>query len=411
MPSVSPRRSSSVAERTASKLRRLNQRARDVEADAQVARRRAGSARRRRSARRRAAAGWRAATACSDAAARANTCAVGADLDQPAALHHADPVGEAAHEVEVVGDEEERHAGLGLQLVEQGEDLRLDRHVERGRRLVGDEQLRPAGQRHGDHRPLPLPARELVRVGVDAPRRCGDAGALEQLDRARARRAPVELLVQRQHLADLRADRVQRIERGHRLLEDHRDLAAAHGAQLRLAPGAQVAAVEEDAPARGRAVDQAEHRERGDRLSGARLADEPELLSRGDRERDVVDRRRRAEADDAGARRRGAGSGARLRAGARLGGTGRAPRRSPARCRCARARCRAARAWPAGGPSRRGARRPGSRPAAWRRRARASGRCAGRTRRAASRPRSRAAPAADSIAASSPGARSTSATM
>ena len=47
---------------------------------------------------------------------------------------------------------------------DQVEDLRLDRDVERGGRLVGDQQLRIAGERHGDHHALAHAARELVRI-------------------------------------------------------------------------------------------------------------------------------------------------------------------------------------------------------------------------------------------------------
>jgi len=48
------------------------------------------------------------------------------------------------------------------------EDLRLDRDVERGGRFVGDEQLRPAGQRHGDHHALAHAAGEAMRMFVEA---------------------------------------------------------------------------------------------------------------------------------------------------------------------------------------------------------------------------------------------------
>ena len=44
--------------------------------------------------------------------------------------------------------------------------------------------------------------------------------------------APLMAVVQEQNLADLRLDRVQRIERGHRLLEDDRDVVAADLAHL-----------------------------------------------------------------------------------------------------------------------------------------------------------------------------------
>ena len=40
---------------------------------------------------------------------------------------------------------------LAAQAVDQLQNLRLNRDVERGGRLVGDQQLGAAGDRHGDH--------------------------------------------------------------------------------------------------------------------------------------------------------------------------------------------------------------------------------------------------------------------
>ena len=54
-------------------------------------------------------------------------------------------------------------AQIALQLGKQAQDLRLHRDVERRRRLVGDQQLRLAQQRHGDHHALAQPAGKLVR--------------------------------------------------------------------------------------------------------------------------------------------------------------------------------------------------------------------------------------------------------
>ena len=76
------------------------------------------------------------------------------------------------------------HALLALQLLEQVEDLRLDRDVERGRRLVGDQEVGLGGQRHRDHHALLLPAGQAERVVVDAPLGLGDA------DPAAATRSP-----------------------------------------------------------------------------------------------------------------------------------------------------------------------------------------------------------------------------
>ena len=83
-----------------------------------------------------------------------------------------------------MGDEDDAHPELLAAAGEQIEDLGLDGHVERGGRLVGDEQLGLAGERHGDHHPLAHAARELVRVRVDARLGRGDADEVEHLDRS-----------------------------------------------------------------------------------------------------------------------------------------------------------------------------------------------------------------------------------
>ena len=62
--------------------------------------------------------------------------------------------------------------------------------------------------------------------------------------RSRASRRDA-LLVDPDHLADLSPDRVHRVERGHRLLEDHRDLVAANGAHVPFAELQQIVTAEE----------------------------------------------------------------------------------------------------------------------------------------------------------------------
>ena len=106
-----------------------------------------------------------------------------------------------------------------LQLLEQVDDLRLDRDVERRDRLVADDEVRVERERAREADALALAAGELVRV---ARRRVGgQADDLEQLAdlapdapcRARA--------VHAQRLADDAADGVARVERRERVLEDH----------------------------------------------------------------------------------------------------------------------------------------------------------------------------------------------
>ena len=89
-------------------------------------------------------------------------------LDDLAVLHHADAVGDPANDAEVVGDEQHGHAETALQILEKLEDLRLNRDVQGGRRLVRDQQIRLIGERHGDHHALTLAAGHLVRIGARA---------------------------------------------------------------------------------------------------------------------------------------------------------------------------------------------------------------------------------------------------
>ena len=85
-------------------------------------------------------------------------------LDDLTRVHHVHAVGDVGDDPHVVRDEEDRQPSFRLQFFEEFEDLRLDRHVERRRRLVADQHFRLAGQHHRDDRPLPHSTGELVRV-------------------------------------------------------------------------------------------------------------------------------------------------------------------------------------------------------------------------------------------------------
>ena len=97
-----------------------------------------------------------------------------ADLDHAAPLHHRDAVGDLGDHAEVVGDEQHGGRVPALQVLDQPQDLRLGRDVERGRRLVGDQQHGLEHQRHRDH----------DRAGAGRPR--ADAGRRRRSPPARA---------------------------------------------------------------------------------------------------------------------------------------------------------------------------------------------------------------------------------
>ena len=151
-----------------------------------------------------------------------------ADLGDAAGVHHGDAVAGLGDHAHVVRDQHHRGAVLLAQALEQRNDLRLDRHVERRGRLVGDDQLRLG---------RPAPARS-PRAGACRRRtgagtgRCAAAAAGMPVSCSSAIGAPARLgRVDRQvrldRLDQLPADRVERVQRGQRVLEDGADLAAA----------------------------------------------------------------------------------------------------------------------------------------------------------------------------------------
>ena len=85
-------------------------------------------------------------------------------FDEASGVHDRHAVGHFGDDAEVVCDEEEREPHPLLQVPQQVEDLRLNRDVERRRRLVGDEERGPAGKCQRDERALAQPARELMRI-------------------------------------------------------------------------------------------------------------------------------------------------------------------------------------------------------------------------------------------------------
>ena len=80
------------------------------------------------------------------------------------------------HDREVVRDEQVRDVALGLKVLEQVQDLRLDRDVERADRLVADDEVRLECDRPGDADALPLPAGEFVRLAGGEAGVQADAG-------------------------------------------------------------------------------------------------------------------------------------------------------------------------------------------------------------------------------------------
>ena len=153
---------------------------------------------------------------------------------------------------------------LALQLLEQIQDLRLDGHIERRDRLVGDDEIRVRGERAGDADALLLSAGELVRIPVDEP--LAESDGFHQLANAIAlvipRRQPERLDRLRDDLPDGHA----RIERRVGILKNHLHVLP-RAAELRSRELRDVDVPEHDAAARR--FDEAQNRAAERRLSAA----------------------------------------------------------------------------------------------------------------------------------------------
>ena len=115
-----------------------------------------------------------------------------AALDHLAGIHHHDLVAEIGDDRDVVRHQHHREVQPLLQAAQHVEYLALHDHVERGHRLVGQQQAGLERQRHGDRRALAHAAGELVRVVAQAGGRSGRPArtARPRVRRRGAREAP-----------------------------------------------------------------------------------------------------------------------------------------------------------------------------------------------------------------------------
>ena len=120
----------------------------------------------------------------------------------------------------------------------------------------------------------------------------GNADLGEQIDGALARGLLRQIGMGPDGFDQLIADPVQRIEAGEGILENHSDTFSADPAHLLAAADRRSACPTDKSIAAGDAaglIDQADHRQTGDGLSGAGFADHAQHLALGDVERYPVD--------------------------------------------------------------------------------------------------------------------------
>ena len=165
-------------------------------------------------------------------------------------VHHVHAIGVARDDAQVVRNHHQRDIQLTRQAFHQFENLRLDRDIQRGGRLVSDDELGVARERNRNHHALTHAAGELMRILVKAAICVGYAHQPQQLQRTRARCIGRHAQMQKQRLHDLITDGEHRVQRGHRVLKNHCNVASAYGAHGVLADRQQITALEQNAPLR-----------------------------------------------------------------------------------------------------------------------------------------------------------------
>ena len=93
-------------------------------------------------------------------------------------------------------NKQNRHPAFVSQFPDQIQNLSLNRHVQCRRRLVGDQQLRVTGQRHGDHDSLLLTTRHFMRIFFQRLNGVGNANFFKQSPGSIERFSAADLLVQ-----------------------------------------------------------------------------------------------------------------------------------------------------------------------------------------------------------------------
>ena len=212
-------------------------------------------------------------------------------LHRPTRIHHQHVISHLRHHTQVMRDQNDRRPELRLQIRKQVQDLRLHRHIQRRRRLIGDQQIRVVHQRHRDHRPLPHPTRELVRKLIEPLRRLRNPHPAQHVHRPRPGLPPPgPRMMHPVRLRDLPTHRVVRMQRRQRILKDHRHVPTPQPTDLLLTQTHQLTTTDRDLPRNGRPlhVVQTQDRQRRHALTGTGLPHDPQRATTLHRERHPV---------------------------------------------------------------------------------------------------------------------------
>ena len=167
-------------------------------------------------------------------------------LDNLSRIHYDHTVRHARHQPDVMGDQDHGHPRFLLQIPKKRHDLRLDRHVQRRRRLVRNQKRRFAAKRHGDHDALAHAAGKGMRIFFHDAVGIGHPDPPKDLLRPFFRLFFGKMKMPPDALRNLVPDRKYRIQGSQGILKDHGQAVSAHLVQLLFAHGKQIPVIKQD---------------------------------------------------------------------------------------------------------------------------------------------------------------------
>ena len=132
-----------------------------------------------------------------------------------------------------MGDEQKAHTFFGFQFCQKIQNLGLNCHIKRGGGFVSNKQVGFVRKRHRNHYALALAAGKLMWVAGQTAFGVTNADLVQQLDNPTACVRTTDPLMHHQAFCDLLFQRVQRVQRCHRFLENETDVVSSDTAQFR----------------------------------------------------------------------------------------------------------------------------------------------------------------------------------
>ena len=163
-------------------------------------------------------------------------------LHDLAGIHNVDNIAHLRHNAHVMGNHQNGGAVVIPELFHELQNLRLNGNVQRGGRLVGDQQLRLTYHGHTDHDALTKSAGKLMRIRMIALLRLGNADLPEDVNDLVFGLFLADILVQQDGLPHLLAHGINGVQGRHRLLKNHGDLIAPDAAHFLFRRLQQIAA-------------------------------------------------------------------------------------------------------------------------------------------------------------------------